>query len=112
MQIRSDQKTVQIVTLSVIILNSENRNAALLMTTIAQNLVFFIESSVGRYDISSKSGNMCINRFCIDEDAAFELSGVHHSDESFDELSLDISLRVNAASKGQEFFHKKRYQYV
>ena len=28
------------------------------------------------FEISLKAGKMCLNRFCIDEDAAFELSGV------------------------------------
>ena len=32
------------------------------------------------YEISSKGGNMCLNRFCVDEDAAFELSGVYYFD--------------------------------
>ena len=29
-------------------------------------------------DISMNAGNMILNRFCIDEDAAFELSGVNY----------------------------------
>ena len=29
-----------------------------------------------------KAGNMCLNRFCIDEDAAFELSGVNYLKKS------------------------------
>ena len=28
------------------------------------------------YDISFNAAKMCFNRFCIDEDAAFEFSGV------------------------------------
>ena len=42
-----------------------------------QNLVVFIEPSEAKYDIFLKYGNMILNRFCIDEDAAFELSGVN-----------------------------------
>ena len=30
------------------------------------------------YQMHVEGGNMCFNRFCIDEDAAFELSGVHN----------------------------------
>ena len=30
------------------------------------------------WDISSKTGNMCLNRFCIDEDAAVESSGIYY----------------------------------
>ena len=43
-----------------------------------QNLVIFMEPSPDAYDISLKGGNMILNRFCIDEDAAFELSGVNN----------------------------------
>ena len=42
-----------------------------------QNLVLLVEPPEGEYDISLKAGNMCLNRFCIDEDASFELSGVY-----------------------------------
>ena len=41
-----------------------------------QNLVFFIEPPKSAYEASLKAANMYLNRFCIDEDAAFELSGV------------------------------------
>ena len=30
----------------------------------------------GAWDVSVKGGNMILNRFCIDEDAGFELSGI------------------------------------
>ena len=42
-----------------------------------QNLVVFMDPPARKSDISMKGGNMIINRFCIDEDAAFELSGVY-----------------------------------
>ena len=42
-----------------------------------QNLVVFMEPSEDAYDTPLKGGNMILNRFCIDEDAAFELSGVN-----------------------------------
>ena len=32
---------------------------------------------------SMKGGNIILNRFCIDEDAAFELSGVNYLKESY-----------------------------
>ena len=49
------------------------------MSKIKQNLVFLIEKSgPDSFDISWKAATMCLNRFCIDEDAAFELSGVHY----------------------------------
>ena len=43
-----------------------------------QNLVVFMEPPEHAYDTPLKGGNMILNRFCIDEDAAFELSGVHY----------------------------------
>ena len=48
-----------------------------------QNLVVLMEPPQDylKYNISSKGGNMCLNRFCIDEDAAYELSGVYYLDE-------------------------------
>ena len=42
---------------------------------IRQNLVVFTKPTKDTYNISSRGGNMCLNRFCIDEDAAFESSG-------------------------------------
>ena len=51
-----------------------------------QNFIVFIDEEAisssrsfnDTFDISLKGGKMCFNRFCIDEDAAFELSGVHY----------------------------------
>ena len=43
-----------------------------------QNLVVFMEPSEKAYETPLKGGNMILNRFCIDEDAAFELSGVNY----------------------------------
>ena len=53
------------------------------MAKIMQNLVVLMEPSDDAWNIDLKGGNMCFNRFCIDEDAAFELSGVHY----FEKLS-------------------------
>ena len=47
------------------------------MSKIKQNLVVFTESAQDVNDVPSKAGKMIFNRFCIDEDAAFELSGVY-----------------------------------
>ena len=46
-----------------------------------QNFVVFVEPSENAYDVSFKDGNKYLNRFSIDEDAAFELSGVHYLKE-------------------------------
>ena len=49
------------------------------MSKVMQNLVVLMEPSKDAWD-------MILNRFCIDEDAAFELSGVNYLKKS----SLDI----------------------
>ena len=51
-----------------------------------QNLVLLMEPSEDAHNISLKAGNMFFNRFSMDEDAAFELSGVHYLKKS----SFDI----------------------
>ena len=43
-----------------------------------QNIIVLMEPSDDTWNIASKGGNMYLNRFCIDEDAAFELSGVSY----------------------------------
>ena len=47
-----------------------------------QNLVVLMDPPEDTWNISSKAGNMILNRFCIEEDAAFELSGVHYLKKS------------------------------
>ena len=42
-----------------------------------QNLVVLMDPSERAFDTSLKGGNMILNRFCINEDAAFELSAVN-----------------------------------
>ena len=51
-----------------------------------QNLVFLMEPSEEASNISLKGGNMILNRFCIDEDAAFELSGVNYLKRSYKDM--------------------------
>ena len=41
-----------------------------------QNIIILKVPSLNASEISLMGGNMFLNRFCIDEDAAFELSGV------------------------------------
>ena len=52
------------------------------MSKIMQNLVVLMEPSEDAWRTSFKTGNMIFNRFCIDEDAAFELSGVKYLQKS------------------------------
>ena len=48
------------------------------MSKIKQNLVVLMETPYRAWDIRLNAGYMIFNRFCIDEDAAFELSGVYY----------------------------------
>ena len=57
---------------------SENFQNTVVKSKIMQNLVVLMEPSDDAWDTSLKTGNMIFNRFCIDEDAAFELSGVNY----------------------------------
>ena len=49
------------------------------MTKTIQNIVLLQETPRDAFDISMKAGKMFFNRFCIDEEAGFELSGVYNS---------------------------------
>ena len=51
------------------------------MSKVMQNLVVLMEPSERVYRVHFKAGNMILNRFCINEDAAFELSGVNYLKE-------------------------------
>ena len=57
-----------------------------------------MDPSEDAWDTPLKGGNMILNRFCIDEDAAFELSGVH---------SLKKSSRDVKIGKGPKFMLKR-----
>ena len=62
-----------------------------------------MEPSEDSWDVSLKSGNMCLNRFCIVEDAAFELSGVHYLKEASYNILFDDELKVERKSKGKGY---------
>ena len=61
-----------------------------------QNLVVFIEPSDDTSNISLKAGKLYLNRFCIEEDAACELSGVYYLKS---EQPLNFTLKRKAESK-------------
>ena len=61
-----------------------------------QNLVVFIEPSEDASNISDKAGKLYFNRFCINEDAACELSGVYYLES---EEPLSFTLKQKAESK-------------
>ena len=70
-----------------------------------QNLVLLMDPSEEDYDISLKGGNMALNRLSIDEDAAFELSGVHYLKKSSRNIlsSLSKEFKLVRKSKGKGF---------
>ena len=60
-------------------ITSENfQITSIVMPKTMQNLVVLMEPSENAEVKPLKGGNMFLNRFCIDEDAAFELSGVDY----------------------------------
>ena len=61
-----------------------------------QNLVVFIEPSKDASNISLKAGKLYLNRFCIDEDAACELSGVYYLNS---EEPLNFTLKQKVKGK-------------
>ena len=67
-----------------------------------QNLVLLMEPSKDAYRISPQGGNMFLNRHCIDEDAAFELSGVRY---------LKKLSSVKRKSKGKEYYSSLQYTH-
>ena len=73
-----------------------------------QNLVVFVEPSEDAYNISLKAGNMILNRLSIDEDAAFELSGVNSLKKS--STKIIVWNEVEQKEKGKEnlsYFNSK-----
>ena len=71
------------------------------MSKIMQNLVVLMEPSEDAFANSLKAGNMILNRFCIDEDAAFELSGVNY-----------LKKYLSPTEKGKEYSHVYIHTYI
>ena len=68
-----------------------------------QNLIVLMDPSEEAWNTPLKAGNMILNRFCIDEDAAFELSGVNYLKTSSDEnRAVDSKKKI----KGKEYEFK------
>ena len=62
----------------------------------AQDIVLIVHPPEHPPNISPKGGYMALNRFCIDEELAFESSGVFH----FNSHSLKTE------GKGKSFLHQ------
>ena len=73
------------------------------MSKIMHNLVVLMEPSRDAHDNSLKAGNMILNRFCIDEDAAFELSGVHYLKKSSREMEMRRMFKAFRKVKGKDY---------
>ena len=76
-----------------------------------QNLVVFMEPSEYAYQTPLKGGNMILNRFCIDEDAAFELSGVNYLKKSSEDIKFEESnkFKVQRKQKGKDYSFWRSY---
>ena len=81
------------------------------MSKTMQNLFVFIGPSEHAWETSLRGGNMILNRFCIDEDAAFELSGVIYLKKSSGEMSFGKSkkFKVQRKQKGKEYSFLRSY---
>ena len=61
-----------------------------------QNMFVLMNPHDSAWDVSVKGGNMILNRFCIDEDAGFELSGISC-------LKSTFVTREKLEEKGKEY---------
>ena len=66
-----------------------------------------MEPSEDASEISLKVGHMCMNRFCIDEDAAFESSGVHYLEKSSYDIKWKEEFELERKSKGKGYLSLK-----
>ena len=81
------------------------------MPKVMQNLGVFMKPFEDTWETSLKGGKMILNRFCIDEDAAFELSGVNYlKKSSYDIRNRDsIKFKVQRKQKGKEYSFLRSY---
>ena len=85
-----------------------------------QNLVVLMEPSENAEVKPLKAGNMILNRFCIDEDAAFELSGVDyltkyswpHSYGENREFEVEKKVKGKDYSFLRSLFNLRNYIYM
>ena len=66
-----------------------------------QNVVVLINSIEEAYDISIKASNMYLNRLCIDEEAAFESTGIYFFKE-FEQIIMWQEMRRLAENKSED----------
>ena len=68
-----------------------------------QNLILLIELIRDAWLTPMKAANMILNRFCIDEDAAFELSGVHYLETTAQDIIFYKGYDQLRKIKGKEY---------
>ena len=69
-----------------------------------KRIIILKESAKTEYDISLKAGKRLMNRFCIDVDADFELSGVYSSYKS----PRAITFKIGSKAKGKVNFDEHK----
>ena len=78
------------------------------MSKVKQKLIVLKEPSAHEdpsvHEIPFEVGNMFLNRFCIDEDAAFELSGVNYLKKSFVLMDNLYDYKLKQEQKGKKYF--------
>ena len=65
-----------------------------------QNFIILMQPTEDAWDISIKAGKLLLNRFFIDEEAAFELSGVYYLKKSA--LKFADKIFSESSSKGKD----------
>ena len=79
-----------------------------MLKNVKQNVVLLMEPCDSAADVSLKAGNMLLNRFCIDEDAAFESTGVYYLKEQNTswkwEIKISAEEMLDKKLKGQRKF--------
>ena len=73
----------------IILMTVENIH---MLKNVKQNVVLMMEPCDLAADVSLKAGNMLLNRFCIDEDAAFESTGVYYLKEQNTSWKWEIKI--------------------
>ena len=70
-----------------------------------------MEPSEDAFRTSLKAANMMLNRFCIDEDAAFEFSGVNYLKKSSCGIrnGRSIKFKIKRKAKGKEYSFLRSY---
>ena len=74
------------------------------MPKVMHNLVVLMDPSEDAWQTSVKAGKMILNRFCVAEDDAFELSGVYN----FRKSSRKIVGGDESLGPVESFFVRKR----